>query len=102
MDGRDEDIMKMMGKIAEHKLLVEHFTSGLMENVDAFCKGNDILINGMYKGTSFEDRFRANNKNIRLAALMLVQAMKESESAVDIENVKAAQLERALDDLLKD
>lgn len=98
MDGREEDVLKLMAKIAEHKLLVERFTSVLMENVNAFCKGSDMLIDGMYKGTSFEDRFRGNNKNIRLAALMLVQAMKESESAVDIENVKAAQLERALED----
>lgn len=96
MDDRTDDIMEMMAKINEHKLMIATFTTGLMGNIDIFCTGNDMMIDGVYTGTSFESKFRLVNKNIRLAALMLVQAMKESEAIVDVKNVRKAQIERAL------
>lgn len=90
------ELESVLKKSDDFQKLIDTFVADMSKNIDIYCKGNDVLIDAVYKGTSLEKEFRKNNSAIRLAMLMLSKAVTDSKKMASIESVVRATFEKAM------
>lgn len=98
MDEREKELRSIIDKCQVFKAELTKFVVNLDTNINAYCDTNDMLIGTVYKGTSMEFRFTETNKTIRMATVLLTNALMESSKMADIGAVMKATLEKTAGD----